>query len=767
VNTVRKSYTTNRSDSKQRVFKNTEDNMKKASLFMMFVIFFTGIVVTHSSAQMPAPQITIRQLQEVPLIKLQQMDNLQADAASQNLDWSTYTDDTVSVVGVVLVAPRVLTYTLARYNIYIQDTSGRIWAGLDVLTGDTSAQAQSTLITAADSGYVVRFTGKITEYGSSVNPLTEMFIYNPGDPRFETAVPMEILDVRSRPSPVEVLPSYFAEGAPPTIGTTGRNKFSTGEQYESMYCIVRNVTVTSVDYTTGRFTFADDQGNTMEMYDGSKYFTRRTHALDQPLYNPPARGSKLGYIRGIVLPQSGRYDIMPLYPGDVQVGQQAPSVTTVQRNPGVVTSSDSVKVTFKVYDNNAGGTIDSVFFSYKVGDGSLQRSKVVPRLSDSTASFTIPPQPDGSLVSYYVTSYNHIGLMAMSPDTSRSWRFYRVRNGGMTIYDVQYTPYSDGYPGYVDVNVTVRGIVTTDTIDIPGAGRSPQPRVYLEMTAGGPWSGIYIYGGNVNSLRRGDDVTVTGTVTQEFSRTGIQVSSMTINSRGNQPPAPVVVPLSSVFYQLTNPKVKGDPAAEPWESVLVQFNDVYINNANGDASSNGHYGEFTIATSPLSFYPCLRVDDDGPYTFYCDTATALNPLDWTPPSGGVFLPVGTHLGAIRGIFDYSYSNYKLEPRKNDDFVNVTAVKALPGVAEYYSLSQNYPNPFNPVTNIKYSVPNADLVTLKVFNVLGQEVRTLVNENMSPGNYQVQFDASGFASGVYFYHLQAGKYSQMMKMLLVK
>jgi len=744
------------------------------SLTAALLLIFVGL--STATAQISAKQLTLRQVQEVPLGNLLTMDSLQVDAASLKLDWSPYNDDTVSVVGVVLVKPRVLTYTLARYNIYIQDTSGKIWAGLDVLTNDTSAQAQSTLITVADSGYVVRFTGRITEYGSTVNPLTEMFIYNPGF--FETAVPMEILDVRKRPEPIEVHVSDFASGAPPPIGTTGKNKFSTGERYESMYCIIRNVTVTSVDYATGRFTFADDEGNTMEMYDGSKYFTRRTHRLEQPEYNPPPRGSKLGYIRGIILPQFGRYDIMPLYPGDVVIGQQAPSITTVQRTPGVVTSSDSVKVTFKVYDNNPGGSIDSAFFFYKVGDGALQKARVFPRTSDSTASYTIPPQPDGSLVSYFTTAYNRLGLMAISPDTSRSWRFYRVRNGGMTIKDVQYTPYGDGYPGYVGITVTVRGIVTADTTDIPGAGRSPQPRVYLEMSTGGPWSGIYIYGSNVNTLRRGDDVTVTGSVTESFSRTGIQVSSMTINSRNNQLPAPAIVPLSSVYYLLTNPPVKGNPDREQWEGVLVQFNDVYINIANADYLTGGHFGEFMISTQPYSFYPGFRVNDDGAYIYYADTATAQNPLDWTPPVGGIFLPVGTRIGSLRGILDFSFANYKLEPRKNDDFINITSIESLPGVVESYSLSQNYPNPFNPTTTIRYSIPSSALVILKVYNILGQEVRTLVNEQLPPGNYQVQFDASGLASGVYFYRLQVtpqrdgalaltGKYSQVMKMLLVK
>ena len=85
----------------------------------------------------------------------------------------------------------------------------------------------------------------------------------------------------------------------------------------------------------------------------------------------------------------------------------------------------------------------------------------------------------------------------------------------------------------------------------------------------------------------------------------------------------------------------------------------------------------------------------------------------------------------------------------------------------FSLSQNYPNPFNPTTTIKYSIPNAGLVTLSVFNILGEQVKTLINQEMSAGNHTVQFNASGLASGIYLYRIQAGSFIQTKKMILLK
>jgi hypothetical protein len=101
-------------------------------------------------------------------------------------------------------------------------------------------------------------------------------------------------------------------------------------------------------------------------------------------------------------------------------------------------------------------------------------------------------------------------------------------------------------------------------------------------------------------------------------------------------------------------------------------------------------------------------------------------------------------------------------------VNTTGIAAdNNSILKGYSLSQNYPNPFNPSTTINYSISKSGDVVLKVFNIMGKEIETLVNEQKPSGNYTVKFDASKLTSGVYFYQLKSGNYVSTKKLVLLK
>lgn len=95
----------------------------------------------------------------------------------------------------------------------------------------------------------------------------------------------------------------------------------------------------------------------------------------------------------------------------------------------------------------------------------------------------------------------------------------------------------------------------------------------------------------------------------------------------------------------------------------------------------------------------------------------------------------------------------------NEFQNVNPTK--------FELFQNYPNPFNPTSTIKYAIPKASLVTIKIYDILGNEIATLVNEEKSAGSFEVEFDASNFSSGIYFYQMQAGNFTETKKLILIR
>jgi len=102
-------------------------------------------------------------------------------------------------------------------------------------------------------------------------------------------------------------------------------------------------------------------------------------------------------------------------------------------------------------------------------------------------------------------------------------------------------------------------------------------------------------------------------------------------------------------------------------------------------------------------------------------------------------------------------------------ITATSIRNLNEVAANYSLGQNYPNPFNPTTNIKYGISKSGFVSLKVYDLAGKEVATLVNQNQNAGTYVVDFQAGdyGLTSGVYFYKISADGFSSVRKMILNK
>ena len=109
------------------------------------------------------------------------------------------------------------------------------------------------------------------------------------------------------------------------------------------------------------------------------------------------------------------------------------------------------------------------------------------------------------------------------------------------------------------------------------------------------------------------------------------------------------------------------------------------------------------------------------------------------------------------------------PVKKTAALNIQSagIEEKKSISVKYRLYQNYPNPFNPRTTIEFSIPKLDYVTLTIYNIFGQELISLVSDKLSPGNHKYFWDASGYASGIYYYKIDAGSFVQTKKLLLIK
>lgn len=135
-------------------------------------------------------------------------------------------------------------------------------------------------------------------------------------------------------------------------------------------------------------------------------------------------------------------------------------------------------------------------------------------------------------------------------------------------------------------------------------------------------------------------------------------------------------------------------------------------------------------------------------------STSSNPFTLTAPGPGEYRVNAGHKSPL--VWDSAMVSISL--------TNVGENPSIPNVFELYN---NYPNPFNPTTTIKYSIPEASFTSIKVYDALGNQVSSLVNETKTAGIYEVVFDASYLSSGVYYYSIQAGAFAKTKKMILTK
>lgn len=732
-------------------------------------ILLMALMAATSWAQFP--HVTLRQIQEVPQDSLLLADQLQNVTSRWTLQRSPYYGDTVTVTALCVVPPKVLNWNVGGWTMLLYDTAAvDSWGGLLVMarTGSDSVQLLSDGFLNVQAGDVINMTGVVAEYPTPSMYSGSEFFPLPGQA-------IEIIGSHALPKPITKNIGDFYQG----IFPGGKTMFSTGEPFEDILVEFHNLTIDSkFTSSTGRYVFSavDIDGNEVTLYDASKYFTTAARAADSTWskkMDSITPGLRIDTMRGYMTTTSGQsagrgYLISPVYPGDIVFSAlpAPPLASTHRRNPVVVSRDSTPTVSVRVTQQLLGTPAKTVTLYYSANDSAFVSVPMAFRASDTTYVAQLPKEADSTTVRYFIETADSLGQVTryansstsggISRDTSKGFFFYTVLDRPLTIRDVQYTPYLNGRSPYIGAVTPLSGIITADTahIAISPLTNGSTSAWYMQSTSA-PWSGIWLATSDtaaqklMSALRNGDSVTVTGTVNENFEVTRLEnITSVTKISSGNPEPLPVVLPTGAFSGG------NGSRSAEPYEGMLVRFNNVTITSV---------YPTYSDATewAVNDGSGQLLVQQSGKYSY--SNVTADTTLHKT------LLLEGQKISSLTGIMYYSFNYYKFVPRTDADFGTITSV---PGTAvamapSAYALEQNYPNPFNPTTTISFSIPKSGMTTLKVYNVIGQEVATLVNGVQSMGTHTVQFNASVLASGVYFYRIQSGTFSLVKKMVLVK
>lgn len=692
----------------------------KTTFYILFTILF---ISSMNLIAQTYPEVSIRDIQ------YQHPDSLLTIGDKP----SPFNGDTVTITGIVMnptFTNGLVTLISSAPAVHLQDTSDTEYGGILVRFLSPSSAAFNAL----DSGTVAKFTGIVQEF----NVTTQFNLIE-----FDGST---ILDFKPKRKPVLLtLDSLNILGSP--------EGNILAEKWEGVYVEIRDVIVGSNSIGAGAFSVFDSSNTEVNVGNESTYFRNTT---------PPQPGTRLEYVRGYIQNRKNFVGvammmiIMPVDSTDLKIAQFPPQITDIVRDPVLVGSGQDVTVTANIKD--ADGTVADAKLYWRKNSGA-NNEVAMTNVNDSTYQAIIPSQPDSCVVDYFLTAIDNQGNTASTPsDTARNRYFYLVLDRPLTIQDVQYSPFGGGFSAYNGYEVTVSGIVTSDTSDIPLG-----PQVIIQ-NGSGTWSGIRINGTETLNLVKGDNVTVTGTVVENFSVTNINginsTANITVNSSGNSLPAPEALSTSDISF-----KTSGTISAEQWESVLIKYSNITITDENADGgpgpnvTGNTNFGEILVADSSLVNTRVELQDGNNQYHNFWDAS-----LEFVPTR----VMVADVMDELIGIMFYSHGNYKLIPRTDADFVNYATDVNDDHTSVYeFNLAQNYPNPFNPSTKINYSIQSEGLVTLKVFNILGQQVVTLVNDFKTAGSHTVNFNASKLSSGIYLYKINSNGYTQTKKMMLIK
>ncbi|NND71708.1 MAG: T9SS type A sorting domain-containing protein, partial [Rhodothermales bacterium] len=532
-----------------------------------------------------------------------------------------------------------------------------------------------------------------------------------------------------------------------TVQVNWNNLAALRGQYVSM----SGVSVVQRDISSSRpdwLVSSDNAATVMNNYDTSLRVRNDRSDYSTTLFNPrtgedgdfvpPPPGSRLnmyGFITNngddpfnVGLPGGAILSINVMEDADIMITESPPIVDDPEK-PSFVPGSDPLDITATITPDPS-RTVVRAELKYTTSESSDTTTVTGTNTSGNDWTFQIPVQADGVFVTYWIEAEDSEGGVSESSD--QTTRF--ITAGITNVSQIQET--GDGGPGDspfrnavvdMDLNVTVQ----SDPADSWGF-------FSVQDDAGmAAWSGVLIDDADVAaSAAIGDQLNITNAeIVEVFGVTVLQNVTATNNGAG-----------TAIGHKVVGTDVLQDPGiSEAHEGMQLRFENV------------------TMVNSDTGFGEC-SFSSDG---------TEDNAVEMDDASGGISSSFcadtfddNNVVGYIQGTWWFSFGEYKLIPSGPADIGVVTGVEGdeLP---EGFALEQNYPNPFNPSTTIRFALDSSGPVQLQVYDLLGRQVATIVDREMTSGPHTVSFDGASLASGMYIYRLSAGKQIETRTMTLLK
>lgn len=699
----------------------------------------------------PYPEYDVSDIMTIP-----------ADSLAAGSLRSPLLGDTVWITGIVAVPTVVdplqdrnpVMWASRRWVSFLRDTdvSKSDYTGINILQGDTS-DAVNTLFDRVRPGNVIKALVRVSNFPSGPLGATQVEII--------TSESIEFLDDATLPATIpSVNISDFYTG--PVANQTPN--FDMGSKYVGSKVELSNVTVVAV--TTFDYVLADADGNEMYFRSQSSYFTKKTETGTKPKLRPDFEGFKVGQVfkkvRGFITSSNtpggpASFMITPATPDDVEISDILPlEIISVERDfdKPFPSPQEAVDIITRIQPGSA--DIAKVEVLYSV-DGGAEQSVEAEELPTGSVMYKgiIPAQAANAVVRYKVTVTEDGGKQYTYPLTGDF--AYRVLDRPATIADIRDPLMPRGSSAYVGFTATVEGVVTTDPTDITGSSFT---RMYIQDGTN-PYSGLYIVTTSPNdairSAQRGDKVRLTGTVAergvraQDYHITALEnITATSTLSQGNT--VDPIVLSTDVFSR----KSFGDAEAEQWESMVVEFRNVVVADTNAD--SGGNFGEFYATDEGTT--ASMRVETE-------DSNISITNRPDQVEQGKKLIAINDKFAFLRGIMFYSFGNYKLIPRNDQDFNIVTSVEYTP-LADIDAGVRAFPNPMSTETTVEFMVQSfVQEAHIRLVDMQGNTVYTATEHNLAAGNYRFTLNASVLAAGVYTCTVSTGSNSVSTHIVVVR